>query len=39
MVIAATKNASNVPANPPIVNAVPARPARMGPVHPKPASR
>ncbi len=35
--MAATAKAVNAAANPPTVKAYPARPARIGPVHPKPA--
>ncbi len=38
IVIAAMRKAINAPDVPPAANAVPARPTRMGPVHPKPAS-
>ena len=36
---AATAKARAAASHPPVANACPARPARMGPVHPKPASR
>lgn len=36
---AVTANATTAAAEPPVVSACPARPARMGPVHPKPAAR
>src|ERR671919_935048 len=36
---AATTNARKAAPNPPVASPCPARPARIGPVHPKPASR
>jgi hypothetical protein len=37
--VAVAANAVNAAANPPVMSACPARPARIGPVHPKPAAK